>query len=102
MTALLYRLTPRTLRGRLSLVALTTATLLMVIFTVAFNAVAQQRLQHQADDQLRTRAAAVATTVDTSGPTVRVLETPTTTSSTRTCGSMPADACWKSHRPPAP
>lgn len=76
MTALLYRLTPRTLRGRLSLVALTTATLLMVILTVAFNAVAQQRLQHQADDQLHSRAAAVATTVDTSGTAVRVLETP--------------------------
>ncbi|MFD3614575.1 sensor histidine kinase [Streptomyces sp. NPDC058676] len=76
MTALLYRLTPRTLRGRLSLVALTTATLLMVILTVTFNTVAQQRLQHQADDQLHSRAAAVATTVDTSGTAVRVLETP--------------------------
>lgn len=68
------RLTPRTLRARLSLVALATATLLMAVLTVAFNAVAQQRLQHQADDELRTRAAAVATTVDASGPTVRVLE----------------------------
>ncbi|MBC9725275.1 sensor histidine kinase KdpD [Streptomyces sp. TRM68367] len=76
MTALVHRLTPSTLRGRLSLVALATATLLMVILTIAFNAVAQQRLQHQADDELRTRAAAVATTVDTSGTTVRVLETP--------------------------
>ncbi|MET8169340.1 HAMP domain-containing sensor histidine kinase [Streptomyces sp. NPDC005329] len=75
VTALPHRLAPRTLRGRLSLVALTTATLLMLILTVAFNAVAQHRLQHQADDELRTRAAAVATTVDTSGPTVRVLET---------------------------
>ncbi|MFJ2816285.1 ATP-binding protein [Streptomyces sp. NPDC087294] len=74
-TALRHRLGPRTLRGRLSLVALTTATLLMVVLTVAFNAVAQQRLRHQADDELRTRAAAVATTVDTGGTTVRVLET---------------------------
>ncbi|MER7838169.1 HAMP domain-containing sensor histidine kinase [Streptomyces sp. NPDC096040] len=74
-TALLHRLAPRTLRGRLSLVALVTATLLMLVLTVAFNAVAQHRLQHQADDELRTRAAAVATTVDTSGTTVRVLET---------------------------
>lgn len=65
---------PRTLRGRLSLVALTTAALLMTVLTVAFNAVAQQRLQHQADDELRTRAAAVATTIDTTGTTVRVME----------------------------
>ncbi|GDY80370.1 two-component sensor histidine kinase [Streptomyces avermitilis] len=69
------RLVPRTLRGRLSLVALTTATLLMVVLTVAFNTVIRHRLQHQADDELHTRAAAVATTIDTSGPTVRVLET---------------------------
>ncbi|WP_189711878.1 sensor histidine kinase [Streptomyces phaeofaciens] len=75
MTALLHRPAPRTLRGRLSLVALTTATLLMLVLTVAFNAVAGHRLQHQADDELRTRAAAVATTIDTSGTTVRVLET---------------------------
>ncbi|MEU1192731.1 HAMP domain-containing sensor histidine kinase [Streptomyces sp. NPDC005859] len=75
VTAFLHRLAPRTLRGRLSLVALTTAALLMLVLTVAFNVVAQHRLQHQADDELRTRAAAVATTVDTTGTTVRVLET---------------------------
>nr|WP_093778932.1 ATP-binding protein [Streptomyces sp. yr375] len=74
MFPLFSRLAPRTLRGRLSLVALTTATLLMVILTVAFNTVIRHRLQHQADDELRTRAAAVATTIDTGGPTVRVLE----------------------------
>ncbi|WP_405962273.1 HAMP domain-containing histidine kinase [Streptomyces sp. NBC_00723] len=55
--------------------ALTTATLLMLVLTVAFNAVAGHRLRHQADDELRTRAAAVATPVDTSGTTVHVLET---------------------------
>ncbi|MFC3576950.1 HAMP domain-containing sensor histidine kinase [Streptomyces yaanensis] len=71
----LRRLAPRTLRGRLSLVALTTAALLMTVLTVAFNAVMDRHLQHQADDELRNRAAAVATTVDTSGPQVRVLET---------------------------
>ncbi|MEB8339327.1 sensor histidine kinase [Streptomyces endophyticus] len=70
----LPRFGPRTLRGRLSLVALTSATLLITVLTVAFNAVAQQHLQHQADDELTTRAAAVATTVDTSGPAVRVHE----------------------------
>ncbi|MFC9848934.1 sensor histidine kinase [Streptomyces sp. NPDC127595] len=76
LTAFASRWWPRTLRGRLSLVALTTATLLMVILTVAFNAVVRQHLQHQADDVLRTRAAAVAATVDTRGSQVRVLETP--------------------------
>ncbi|MFI0965066.1 sensor histidine kinase [Streptomyces sp. NPDC021080] len=70
------RWAPGTLRGRLSLVALTTATLLMVILTVAFNTVVRQRLQHQADDELHTRGTAVAATVDTSGARVRLLETP--------------------------
>ncbi|MGW2464253.1 sensor histidine kinase [Streptomyces sp. NPDC001761] len=69
------RVGPRTLRGRLSLVALTTAALLMTILTVTFNSVMDRHLQHQADDELRNRAAAVATTIDTSGPRVRVLET---------------------------
>ncbi|MEV6112804.1 HAMP domain-containing sensor histidine kinase [Streptomyces sp. NPDC052109] len=69
------RLAPRTLRGRLSLVALTTAALLMVILTVAFNTVVRHRLQREADDELRTRAAAVATTVDTRHGRLRVLET---------------------------
>ncbi|KUJ33485.1 histidine kinase [Streptomyces sp. NRRL F-5122] len=69
------RLVPRTLRGRLSLAALTTATLLMTILTVVFNVVMDRHLQHQADDELRNRAAAVTTTIDTSGSHVRVLET---------------------------
>ncbi|WP_427165191.1 sensor histidine kinase [Streptomyces sp. C1-1] len=75
MNALPDRLTPKTLRGRLSLVALTTAALLMAVLTVAFNAVMDRHLQHQADDELRNRAAAVATTIDTSGPRVRIVET---------------------------
>ncbi|MGI5459332.1 sensor histidine kinase [Streptomyces sp. CA-249302] len=75
MTPALTRLTPRTLRGRLSLVALTTAALLMLILTVVFNTAVRQHLRRQADDELRARAAAVATTVDTSGPGVHVLET---------------------------
>ncbi|MGW1029607.1 sensor histidine kinase [Streptomyces sp. NPDC002577] len=75
MTALSNLLAPRTLRGRLSLVALTTATFLMVMLTVAFNIVARDHLRRQADDELRTRAAAIAATVDTSGPAPRVLET---------------------------
>lgn len=74
MNRLLRSLAPRTLRGRLSLVALTTAALLMTILTVVFNTVVDQHLQHQADDELRSRSAAVATTVDTSGSRVRVVE----------------------------
>ncbi|WP_346173181.1 HAMP domain-containing sensor histidine kinase [Streptomyces cuspidosporus] len=75
MRSLLGRLAPRTLRGRLSLIALTTAALLMTILTVVFNTMVDRHLQHQADDELRTRADAVATTVDTNGSRVRVLET---------------------------
>ncbi|MFI5961269.1 sensor histidine kinase [Streptomyces asoensis] len=75
MNRLLRGLAPHTLRGRLSLVALTTAALLMTVLTVVFNTVMDRHLQHQADDELLSRAAAVATTVDTSGPRVRVLET---------------------------
>jgi two-component system heavy metal sensor histidine kinase CusS len=75
LSRLVRRLAPRTLRGRLSLVALTTAAFLMVILTVVFNTVVRQHLQRQADDELRTRAAAVATTVDTGRAGVRVLET---------------------------
>ncbi|MER6079147.1 HAMP domain-containing sensor histidine kinase [Streptomyces sp. NPDC001833] len=75
MNGLLRQPAPRTLRGRLSLVAVTTAALLMTVLTVAFNTVMDRHLQHQADAELGNRAAAVATTVDTSGSRVRVLET---------------------------
>ncbi|WP_181793095.1 sensor histidine kinase KdpD [Streptomyces sp. WELS2] len=75
MRPLLRRLAPRTLRGRLSLVALTTAALLVTVLTVVFNSVVERHLRHQADDELRTRADAVATTVDTSGSRARVRET---------------------------
>ncbi|ANP53098.1 signal transduction histidine kinase [Streptomyces griseochromogenes] len=69
------RLAPRTLRGRLSLVALTTAALLMTVLTVVFNVMVDRHLRNQADDELRNRAAAAASTVDTRGSRVRVLET---------------------------
>ncbi|GDY51705.1 hypothetical protein SVIO_023280 [Streptomyces violaceusniger] len=72
---MLRALAPRTLRGRLSLVALTTAALLVTVLTVVFNTTVERHLRHQADDELRARATAVAATVDTSGPRVRVLET---------------------------
>ncbi|MFC6986783.1 hypothetical protein [Streptomyces cirratus] len=67
---------PATLRGRLSLLAVATAAFVMAVFTIAFNAFVHQHLARQADDQLRARASAIAATVDTSGPVLRVLETP--------------------------
>ncbi|MFD8076881.1 sensor histidine kinase [Streptomyces sp. NPDC059718] len=76
MTTLPRRLRPRTLRGRLSLITLAAAALLMIILTVVFNAVARVHLRHQADDELRTRAAAVVATVDTRHVPVRVMEMP--------------------------
>ncbi|WP_028801148.1 sensor histidine kinase [Streptomyces sp. 142MFCol3.1] len=75
MSGPLRRMVPRTLRGRLSLVALAIAALLMTVLTVVFDVVMDRYLQHQADGELHTRADAVATTVDTSGNRVRVLET---------------------------
>jgi two-component system heavy metal sensor histidine kinase CusS len=75
MNRILRCLTPRTLRGQLSLVALTTAALLMTALTVVFNTMVERHLRQQADDELLGRAAAVATTVDTTGSRVRVRET---------------------------
>lgn len=69
------RVLPRTLRGRLSLVALTTAALIMTLLTIVFHLAITRHLRHQADAELRNRAEAVATTVDTSGSRARVLET---------------------------
>ncbi|MEU5208668.1 HAMP domain-containing sensor histidine kinase [Streptomyces sp. NPDC020742] len=76
LAAMATRCRPRTLRGRLSLVALTTAALVMAVLTVVFNAAVQRHLAQQADDELRARAAAVAATVDTRHHPARVLETP--------------------------
>ncbi|WKV82137.1 HAMP domain-containing histidine kinase [Streptomyces sp. SNU607] len=64
------------MRGRLALVAVTAAALLVLALTVALNALVGQRLQQQADDHLRTRAATVAATVDTTGEAARVVEVP--------------------------
>lgn len=59
------RFAPRTLRGRLALIALVTSVLWIAVLTTAFNLVLGKRLHDQADDVLRTRAEAVAATVDT-------------------------------------
>ncbi|WP_326739893.1 sensor histidine kinase [Streptomyces sp. NBC_01022] len=67
---------PRTLRGRLALVAVTAAALLVLALTVAFNGLVRRQLQQQANDHLHTRAAAVAATVDTTGAPAHVVEVP--------------------------
>ncbi|MFE3772595.1 hypothetical protein [Streptomyces sp. NPDC059122] len=54
----------RTLRGRLALVALATSALWVAVLTVAFNLALEKRLHEEADDTLRTRAEAVAATVE--------------------------------------
>ncbi|MFH7595221.1 hypothetical protein WDV06_08960 [Streptomyces racemochromogenes] len=67
---------PPTLRSRLSLIAVSVAALLMAVLVVAFNAIVRHQLDQRADDHLRTRAAAVASTVDTNGRRARVVEVP--------------------------
>ncbi|MEC4015390.1 sensor histidine kinase [Streptomyces sp. H27-D2] len=54
-----------TLRGRLALVALATTAVWVTLLTAAFNLALTARLREQADDLLRTRAEAVAATVET-------------------------------------
>ncbi|MEU9001930.1 HAMP domain-containing sensor histidine kinase [Streptomyces sp. NPDC048551] len=67
---------PLTLRSRLSLIAVSIAALLMAVLIAAFNGIVRHQLDQRADDHLRTRAAAVASTVDTNGPKARVVEVP--------------------------
>lgn len=55
---------PHTLRGRLALMALATSALWIAVLTTVFNLALDQRLHEQAADVLRTRAEAVAATVD--------------------------------------
>ncbi|MFI1739391.1 ATP-binding protein [Streptomyces sioyaensis] len=54
----------RTLRGRLALMALITGAVWVAVLTTAFNLALEKRLHEQADDVLRTRAEAVASTVE--------------------------------------
>jgi signal transduction histidine kinase len=58
------RLRPGTLRGRLALLALVATAGWVAALTVVFNVALTARLHEQADDLLRTRAAAVAATVE--------------------------------------
>jgi signal transduction histidine kinase len=56
--------TPATLRGRLARLALATTALWVALLTLAFNLALGAILHQQADNLLRTRAAAVAATVE--------------------------------------
>ncbi|WP_433225489.1 ATP-binding protein [Microtetraspora malaysiensis] len=56
---------PCTLRGRLALLALVTTAVWVGLLAAAFNVTLSARLGAQADDLLRTRAAAVAATLET-------------------------------------
>lgn len=67
---------PLTLRGRLALIAVSIAALLMAVLVLAFNAIVRHQLDQRADDHLRTRAASVASTVETDGREARVVEVP--------------------------
>ncbi|MEU0845206.1 HAMP domain-containing sensor histidine kinase [Streptomyces sp. NPDC005962] len=58
-----HRIRPGTLRGRLALLALFTTAVWVVLLTVVFNVALAGRLHAEADDLLRTRATAVAATV---------------------------------------
>lgn len=57
------RVVPRTLRGRLALLALVSTAVWLALLTVGFDLALSSRLHTQADEVLRTRAAAVAATV---------------------------------------
>ncbi|WP_405792253.1 ATP-binding protein [Streptomyces sp. NBC_01506] len=65
-------LASRTLRGRLALMALAVSALWIAVLTTVFNLALDQRLHAQAQDVLRTRAQAVAATVDI-GPDGRLV-----------------------------
>jgi signal transduction histidine kinase len=68
-------LAPATLRGRLALIALATTAIWVTLLTVVFNLALHAQLRRQADDLLRTRAAAVAATLQTlPNGHIRVLE----------------------------
>ena len=58
------RFRPHTLRGRLALIALVASALWIAVLTASFNLALDKRLGEQADEVLRTRAEAVAATVE--------------------------------------
>ncbi|MFF1838457.1 ATP-binding protein [Streptomyces sp. NPDC058231] len=68
---------PHTLRGRIALMALATSALWIAVLTTVFNLALDQRLHEQAADVLRTRAEAVAATVDVRSDGQLVVREPT-------------------------
>jgi two-component system heavy metal sensor histidine kinase CusS len=66
----------RTLRGRLSALALLVATVAIAVLTIAFNAVLDKSLDSDANGRLRSQAAAAATTVISDHGRLRVRESP--------------------------
>lgn len=66
----------RTLRGRLTAYGLLAATAAVTLLVIAFNVVLRSTLDGDANNRLRARAAAVATTVKTEGTKIAVLESP--------------------------
>ncbi|MFG2918823.1 ATP-binding protein [Kitasatospora sp. NPDC048298] len=64
---------PATLRGRLALLALATTAIWVAALTAVFNVELGSRLRQQADDLVRTRAAAVAATMEAQ-PDGRIIE----------------------------
>ncbi|MFE2722620.1 sensor histidine kinase [Kitasatospora sp. NPDC059327] len=64
---------PATLRGRLALLALATTAIWVAVLTAVFNVELGARLRQQADDLVRTRAAAVAATMEAQ-PDGRIVE----------------------------
>jgi signal transduction histidine kinase len=66
----------RTLRGRLSLLALAVAAAAVGVLTVAFNVVLDRSLDADANGRLRSQAAAAATAVVSDGGRLRVRESP--------------------------
>jgi signal transduction histidine kinase len=66
----------RTLRGRLTAVGLLAATVLVAVVILVFNLILSSNLDADVNSRLRTRAAAVATTVYSAGGTLRIRESP--------------------------
>jgi signal transduction histidine kinase len=66
----------RTLRGRLTALALVSVTIVVALVVVAFNVVLSSALRGDVDSQLRAQAAAAATTVETDSGSLTVRESP--------------------------
>lgn len=66
----------RTLRGRLTALAVLAATVAVAMLTLVFNLVLEQSLESDANGLLQSRAAAAGTTLTTAGGALRVRESP--------------------------